>query len=117
MPPLRKPGRAKTHAEDARSLLIIAAGHSIRVRQLGAHHWVAPVGLLYSFGIDEPGFGQRMARFGLTQSLSRCMSTHDALPALRGEPIEGRQEGLTAEIGAKGIDVAVACISCECSCD
>src|SRR5262245_27659378 len=117
VPLLRKASRAKAHIEDARSRLIFAAGHSVSIRQLGAHDWVAPVGLLRPLGMDGPGFGQRVARFGLTYGLSRCMGAHDALPSLRGEAIEGLQEGLAAEVGAKVIDITVACISCECSRD
>jgi hypothetical protein len=45
------------------------------------------------------------------------MRTHDALPALRSESIEGLQEGLAAEIGAKGIEVTVARKSREGGCD
>ena len=111
MPLPRKPGRAKTYAEDARCLLIIAAGHSVRVRQLGAHRWVAPVGLLRPFGIDGPGLDQRSGRLGLAQGLSPFIGAHSRRPPPWVEPVECTEKCIAANISAETLNIPLGCQS------
>jgi hypothetical protein len=113
MPLPRKPGRAKTYAEDARCLLIIAAGHSVRVRQLGAHRWVTPVGLPRPPCIDGPGFDKRSGRLGLAQGLSLCIAAHSRRPAPGIEAIEGTKKRIAVNISAETLNMPVAGQSLE----
>src|SRR5215831_4137401 len=107
MPLLRLPGRAKTHAEETRRLLVIASGHSVGLRQLGAHCRVTPVCLQRAPCIDESGLDQRMARFCLTQGLRFRVREHGALPAVGIEAIEGTQKRIAANIAAETLDISL----------
>src|SRR5262245_55706283 len=115
MPSLCQPGGAGAHAENARSLLIITPGHSIGVRQLGAHSGIVlPVDLVGVARIDGPWLNQGMC--GLILAHGRCLpiAAHGALPPAGVETVKGRQKGIAAHVGAEALDIAMAGKPHEC---
>src|SRR5262245_50574014 len=108
MPLLRKPGRAETHADDTRGLLVITSGMSVRFGQSCAHLGIVPARLLRSLGVNGPRLDQWMARLDLAQGLRPRVAPHDGLPPAGIEAGKGRQKGITTHISADAFDVPFA---------
>ena len=117
VPSFGQPGRTDRHPKDAGGLLVIATCSEVGVRQLGEHDWITPAGLLRALGMDGFGLGQTMACPGLAHPFRHRVGAHDALPTFWVEPFESVQEIVAPKIGAKAVDVAVACQSHEGSRD
>ena len=113
VPSLRQPGRTNGHPEDAGGLLVIASRSDVSVGQFGAHDWIAPAGLLGALGVNGFGFDQASGRHRFAQCFRRRVRAHRTPPALRIEPPERGHECIAANVGAEGLDVAVAGQSLE----